>query len=201
MLITMTNTQQNYELLDPASLTAMSSPIRQQLLEALGEPNSAAELARRYDMSRQRIGYHMRDLEKAGCIGVVGERQQRGLKEKLYQVTPRVYAQAPDADLAADQDRFSFARLLNVLGTAIKTLTVIRRQADAAGKRVATLALDAELHFESPAQRKAFTEDLLDAVEAVLRKHERPRSRKTRAFRLLLGAYPAASEAKPAIEK
>ena len=192
---------QDFRILENDDLNAMATPFRQQLLEQLKEPASASGLARRFDMSRQRIGYHMRDLEKAGCIGVVGERQQRGLKEKLYQVTPRVYAQAPDADLAADQDRFSFARLLNVLGTAIKSLTVIRRQADAAGKRVATLALDAELHFESPAQRKAFTEDLLDAVEAVLRKHERPRTRKTRAFRLLLGAYPAASEAKPAIEE
>ena len=80
---------------------------------------------------------------------------------------------------------------MNLVSRTLNHLVWLRRQADTAGKRLATLALEAELHFETPAQRKAFSEDLLDAVEQVVRKHERPASDATRAFRLMLGAYPA----------
>ena len=183
-------TQPSFEFATADSFAAMGSAFRQQLLADMREPVSAVTLAKRHDMSRQRIGYHMRDLEKAGCIALVEERAQRGLTEKLYQVTPRVYTQAP-ADLGPDQTQsaFSFTKLVNVLASGLFTLGRIANLVKP-NQRVATLALQAQLHFENPQQRKAFTEDLLDAVEHVLRKHEQPQSESTRTFNLVLGAYP-----------
>ncbi len=188
-------TEQTFQFAEPGAFAAMGSAFRQQLLAELAEPTSAATLAKRHDMSRQRIGYHMRDLEKAGCITLVEERAQRGLTEKLYQVTPRIYTQAPrDLPLRRSQSAFSFARLVHVLGHALSTLARISTLAKPS-QRIATLALDAQLHFENPAQRKAFTEDLLDAVETVIKKHQRPSSESSRSFRLVLGAYPELRQA------
>ena len=183
---------QHFEILERDQLAAMATPFRQALLESLELPNSATGLAHRFDMSRQRVGYHMRELEKAGCIGVIGERPQRGLIEKLYQVRPRVFALGPAAPAPMAEDQFSYRTLLNLLGAAVLSLIGLRRRADASGKRLATLALEAELHFASPGERKAFTEDLLDAVQAVVRRHESPQTNRTRSFRLLVGAFPGA---------
>ncbi|MEM7099367.1 MAG: helix-turn-helix domain-containing protein [Pseudomonadota bacterium] len=185
---------QNFEIGSTDAFTAMGSKFRQQILQDLVEPASASALAKRHDMSRQRIGYHMRDLEKAGCISMVGERAQRGLTEKLYQVTPRVFTQAPSTlPESTNQSEFSFTRLVNVLGHALTTLARIKQRASAK-QTIATLALDATMHFENPSQRKAFTEELLDAVQTVIRKHEQARTSSTRSFRVMLGAYPDLSD-------
>jgi DNA-binding transcriptional ArsR family regulator len=187
---------ETFKILETADLNAVSSPFRQQILQDLLTPGSAAGLARRYDMSRQRIGYHMRDLERAGCIEAVAERRQRGLTEKLYRTRPLAYVQAPPAsDRVRIQDRFSWAALVNLVAGSLADLVALRRAADAAGKRLATLGLEAELHFETPRQRREFTEDLLEAVEGVLLKHERPRRPGSRAFRMILGAFPEPPDA------
>jgi len=188
------NTRVNagFQILDSDTVSAMASRFRQDLLEALTEPDSAANLARRFDMSRQRIGYHMRELEKAGCIELAGERQQRGLTEKLFRVRPLAYVFGPDLPRArADEDRFSWATLLNLIAGALWDLVRLRRGADAAGKRLATLAIETELRFPGPGARRAFTEDLVSAIDTVVARHHQPDAEDGRDFRLVLGAYPA----------
>lgn len=182
----------SFKILSNQELTAVASAFRQKLLSAMEEPRSAASMAREFDVSRQRVGYHMRDLEKAGCIELVQEQPARGLKERLYRARPYAFASAPQktrTQLAAE-DRYSWRALVNVVAGSLWDLISLRRKADAAGKRLATLAVDAELHFRSPAERKAFTEDLLTAVEEVVRRHEQPATGESRTFRVVLGAYP-----------
>lgn len=187
-----------FKILEPDEMRAMASPFRQKLLETLSIPNSAVGLAREYEMSRQRVGYHMRALEQAGLIEAVDERPVRGLTEKLYRTRPMAFALSPRErdEPARLRDHFSWATLTNLAARTLSDLVSLRRKADAAGKRLATLALDAELHFETPTERKAFTEDLIDAVEGVVRSHERPRSDTSRTFRIVLGAYPKTEEDK-----
>lgn len=187
-----------FKILESQELSAMASPFRQQLLETLTTPESASGLARRYEMSRQRIGYHMRDLERAGCIEITGERQHRGLKEKLYRTKPMAFAYAPPSDDRLQRrDRFSWAALVDLVARTLWDLMSLRRRADAKGKRLATLAIEADLYFETPEQRKAFTESLIDAVEHVVRDHEQPKSKKARAFRLIIGAFPKPVQKEP----
>lgn len=185
-----------FRILEYRDVQALASPVRQQLLERLSTPNSAAGLAAELGTSRQRIGYHMRALEQADLIEAVEERRVRGLTERLYRTRPLAFVMSPHEGGEPDRvrERFSWAALINLVARTLWDLVSLRRKADAAGKRLATLALDAELSFETPAERKAFAEDLIDAVERVVRCHERPRSDKTRAFRLVLGAYPKAEE-------
>ena len=181
-----------YKVLTERELAAVSSPFRQKLLAALENPQSAAGLARHFDVSRQRIGYHMRDLEQAGCIELVRKQQARGLTERLYRARPCAFVSAapePDTRLSGE-DRYSWRALVNLVASSLRDLVVLRRRADKQKKRLATLAMEAELHFRSAAERKAFAEDLVEAVEAVVRKHERPASAGTRSFQLVVGAYP-----------
>ena len=180
-----------FKILERQELGAMASPFRQQLLHTLTTPGSAIGLARRFEMSRQRIGYHMRELERAGCIEITGERQRRGLKEKLYRTKPMAYVYSPPSnERLRRHDRFSWAALVNLIARTLWDLVSLRRKADAAGKRLATLAIEADLYFETPTERKAFTESLVDAIEQIVRDHEKPKSDKARAFRLVVGAFP-----------
>lgn len=187
---------ESFKLLSNQELATVASGFRQKLLAAMEEPRSAASIAREFDVSRQRVGYHMRDLERAGCIELVAEQPARGLKERLYRARPYAFASAPGKSRTqlSREDRFSWRALVNLIAGSLWDLISLRRKADAAGKRLATLAIDAELHFRSPAERKAFAEELVDAVEDVLRRHAQPPTAGSRAFRLVLGAYPKNDE-------
>ncbi len=182
----------NFKVLSDEDLVAVASPFRRELLAALEEPASAVSLARRFDMSRQRIGYHMRELEKAGCIEKTEERQKRGLTEHLYRVKPLAYVFAPERTVPPDdrQDRFSWATLINSIAQSLWDLVSLRRSADDQGKRLATLALVADIHFANPSARREFTEELIKTVETLARKYDRPEHKGARSHHLLIGAYP-----------
>jgi DNA-binding transcriptional ArsR family regulator len=62
----------------PGAETASTlfSPARLRILEQLGEPDTAAGVARRLQLPRQKVGYHMRELEQAGLLELVEERRQ-----------------------------------------------------------------------------------------------------------------------------
>jgi DNA-binding transcriptional ArsR family regulator len=181
-----------YKILENEELGALSSPFRRQLLEDLSEQaESAVSISRRYEMSRQRVGYHMRDLERAGFIEVSEERQQRGLKERLYRAKPVVYVNKVRDVPTSSQDRFSWANLLNSFAQGLWELTTIRRLADKQGKKLATLGIEGEIHFQTPAARKAFTQELVREVERLIEKYDKPEVTGSRPFKLLVGAFPA----------
>ena len=186
----------NVTMLNPRTVCAVGSPFRQELLALLATPDSAAGVARRLGMSRQRVGYHMRELEQAGCIAAAGERPARGLKEKLFRAVPMAWAHRPEGSEppASLGDRYSWANLVTIATHMLADLVRLRRRADAAGKRLATLALTAELRFESAAERRAFSEELLSVVEPLLRRYDKPRAAGSRSFRLVIGAYPDAAK-------
>ena len=66
----------------PDSAAALLDPVRQQLLAQLAEPDSAAGLARRLRLPRQRINYHLRALERAGLLELVEERRKGNCIER-----------------------------------------------------------------------------------------------------------------------
>ena len=66
-------------------------------------------------------------------------------------------------------------------------------------KRVATLSLSADLRFENPRQREAFSAALLKAVTQVISEHSSPEEREQtpatgRPFRLMIGCHPVPQE-------
>ena len=57
---------------DPAAAIVALEPIRSRLLAELAEPASAATLATRVGMARQKVNYHLRALEAHSWCGRPG---------------------------------------------------------------------------------------------------------------------------------
>src|SRR5262245_6527485 len=70
---------------------------RRQLLAALHEPDSAAGLARKLGAPRQRLNYHLRQLEQEGLVELVEERRKGNCVERVVRATARAYVISPEA--------------------------------------------------------------------------------------------------------
>ena len=68
---------------DPAAAAAALDPIKARLLAELARPASAASLAARVGLTRQKVNYHLRALEAHNLVKVAEERQWGGLTERL----------------------------------------------------------------------------------------------------------------------
>ena len=71
------------------------------------------------------------------------------------------------------------------------------RRASASGKRLATLAVDTEVRFRSPADRAAFTHELTDAITTLVSKYHDASAPGGRAHRLVVMAHPLAKKSVP----
>ena len=127
---------------EPGKAAAVFDPQRLRLLEHLKEPDSAAGIARRLQLSRQQVNYHLRELEKAQLIVLVGERRKGNCVERLLQATAQSYLISPEVLGAMlpplSPDRFSSAYLAATAARAVAELASLRSGAAEAGKKVAT---------------------------------------------------------------
>lgn len=177
---------------------------RTHYLKLLTHPESATSLAQQLGTPRQKVNYHLRALESAGLVRLVGERKARNCTERLLQATAQRYILSPAiiADLCEDlplsQDRFSSAHLLALAARTIRELGDIRQKANEAGKPIATLSLAGELRFETAADRNGFAEDLANTISSLTAKYANPKAGKGRDFRLMVGMYPHLSPQKQA---
>jgi len=68
---------------DPAAATVALEPTRSRLLSELAAPASAATLAARVGLTRQKVNYHLHALEAHGLVRLAQERKWGGLTERL----------------------------------------------------------------------------------------------------------------------
>src|SRR3954471_12667561 len=68
---------------DPAAATIALEPVRSRLLSELAAPASAATLATRVGLPRQKVNYHLRALETHGLVRLAHQRKWGGLTERL----------------------------------------------------------------------------------------------------------------------
>ncbi|MFI9814260.1 ArsR/SmtB family transcription factor [Saccharothrix variisporea] len=74
------------EIGTPEQFKALSHPLRQRLLFALGrEPATTSQLAVALDERKGNVGHHLKVLREAGLVRVVEERKVRGGTEQYYQ--------------------------------------------------------------------------------------------------------------------
>ena len=202
------NKPKTLHLIEEASTAAaVMHPLRRSILEALREPDSAAGVARRLGVPRQKLGYHMRKLESEGLIEKVGERQARGFTEVLMQAVARSYLLSPatlgsiEADPKDVKDRASSAYLMAAAGRLIRNVGMLRRTADEQGKRLATLTVESSLTFASAEDQKAFGDELTRAIAALARKYHSPDAAAGRTFDLLAAVNQRPGESEPSTER
>jgi DNA-binding transcriptional ArsR family regulator len=172
-------------------------PIRRQILSELREPDSAAGLARRMALPRQRLNYHLRELEKEGFLECIEERRKGNCTERILKATARAFVITPEALGAlgesedADGDRFSAAYLARAASRTLRDIADLNARARSEGRRIATLTLETEIRFASTASRAAFARDLSDALARIAAKYHDDGSPAGRRFRLVTLVHPA----------
>src|SRR6187200_1679403 len=82
---------------DPAAAEASLDPMRARLLAELAEPASAAALAARVGLPRQKVNYHLRTLEAHGLVELADVRMRGGIAERVLRVTAASYVVSPAA--------------------------------------------------------------------------------------------------------
>lgn len=165
---------------DRAAAASALDPVRARLLAELAEPASAAGLAKRVGIPRQKVNYHLRALEAHGLVEVAEERRHGGLTERVLRATARSYVFAPLGDPMREADRLSARYLIALAARIVREVGALARR-DA---RTPTLALDTELRITD---RAAFAEALTQAVTRVVSDHHDPAGE---PYRLLVAAHP-----------
>src|SRR5215470_7275381 len=149
---------------DPAAAVVALDPIRTRLLSELGEPGSAASLASRVGLARQKVNYHLRALEAHGLVRPVEERRWGGLVARY---------------------------VIALAARIVREVAELLRGAKEQGKQLATLAIDTEVRFRSPAERAAFTAELTQAIAGLVARYHDAAAPGGRAHRLVLVAHPS----------
>lgn len=181
---------------DPAAAAAALEPVRSRLLAELAEPASAAALAARLGIARQKVNYHLRALEAHDLVHVAETRKWGGLIERQMVASAHAYVVSPQAlgpaaaDPARTPDRLSAGYLIALAARVVREVGDLVRGARRAGKPLATLSLDAEIRFRSAADRAAFTSDLVAAVTDLVARYHDESAEGGRAHRLVVVAHP-----------
>src|SRR5436309_12616940 len=155
---------------DPAAAMAALDPIRSRLLSELGEPASAATLAGRLEMPRQKVHYHLCALEAHGLVKMAEERRWGGITERLLVASASSYIVSPSAmgKAAADpgrtRDVLSASYLIALAARVVQEVRALLGKSEKLDKRLPTLSLDTEIRFRSPADRAAFSRELTEQI-------------------------------------
>jgi hypothetical protein len=188
---------------DPAAAIVALEPIRSRLLAELAEPASAATLAARVGIARQKVNYHERALEAHQLVREAGKRQWGGLTERLLVASASSYIVSPRAlgpvalDPDRDADRLSASYLIALAARIVDEVSDLLRRSRATDKRLATLSLDTEITFRDAADRAAFSDELMHAVTSLVARYHDESAPGGRAHRLVLVAHPLPHEPQP----
>ena len=180
---------------DPEQAAVLLQPVRLRMMEALRAPLSASGLARLFGLPRQQVNYHVRELERAGLVGLVEERRKGNCTERVVQASAATFVISQEvmgAGAAMPADRFSAAYLVAAAGRMIREIGEIATRARAAGKTMATLTLESEVRFRTVEERAAFAAEMTEAFGRICAKYN---AGEGRSFRFVLGGYPALTAA------
>ncbi len=185
---------------DPMAAAVALDPVRSRLLSELAEPASAATLASRLGIPRQKINYHLRALEAHDLVRVAEKRQWGGLTERRmvasaasYLVSPGAMGPAaadPDRETYGKPDRLSASYLIALAARIVREVKALLTRSAETEKRLPTLSLDTVIRFRSAAERAEFTQELTRAITHLAAKYHDEKAPGGRRHRVIAVAYP-----------
>ena len=181
----------------PAAAATALDPVRARLLAELAAPGSAAALAQRTGIPRQKVNYHLHALEAHGLVELAEEKQHGGITERILRATAASYVVSPAAlsseatDPAHTNDRLSARYLVALGGRLIREVGALSRAATTTNKRLPTMAIDTEIRFRSAEDRAAFADELTAAVLDLAARYHHDGGR---PHRLVVAAHPKPKE-------
>ncbi len=148
-------------------------------------------------MPRQRIGHHVRLLQRVGLLREVGQRRRGAFTERLLQTTARAWAISPAAlgvmGMSPEdiRDEFSSEYLAATAARTLRDVARLREMAEEQGKRVATLTVETEVRFATAAAQAAFADEATAVLTELVGKYHDEIAPDGRRFRFTLGGHPA----------
>ena len=192
---------------DPAAAITTLDPKRARLLAEMAEPVSAATLAARVGLPRQKVNYHLRALEKHGLVEVAEQRRWGGLTERLLVARAASYVVSPAAlgPIASDpdrtRDRLSAGYLIALGARVVQEVSQLLRRSRETGKRLATLSIDTEIRFRSAGERAACSRELAATVARLVARYHDETAPGGRRHRLVIVAHASPVTPKPTTEE
>jgi DNA-binding transcriptional ArsR family regulator len=181
---------------DADGLQAVSHPLRIRILDALREPDSAAAVARRLGEPRQKVNYHLKELEQAGLVMHTGDRRKGNFVETLYRAAARTLVVSPRAAwgdprrLEAMAEQLSLENLIGLGERLARDAAVLLDRAAFDGEQIASAAVDAAVGFVDEDDRAAFLNEYLAAVGPLLQKYGAAQGN---SYRVAIAVYPEPS--------
>ncbi|HWF25397.1 MAG TPA: helix-turn-helix domain-containing protein [Solirubrobacteraceae bacterium] len=182
---------------DPAAAEVSLGPVRARLLAELAEPGSASALAAKVGLARQKVNYHLHELERHGLVELVEERRKGNMIERVMRATASSYviapttlaAFAPDPDRAPDQ--LSALWILALAARLVREVGELIARAQRAHRRLATFGIDAEIRFASASDRGRFAAELSDTIDVLVSKYHDGAAAGGRKHRLIVVLHPS----------
>jgi DNA-binding transcriptional ArsR family regulator len=182
---------------DAATLQALAHPLRIRILETLHEPDSAAAVARRLGEPRQKVNYHLKELDRAGLVRRAGERRNGNFVETLYEsvartllISPRL-AWSDPRRIEALRAQLSLERLVSLGEHVQRDAALLLDRAAFDGEEIASASVEADVHFATEDDRAAFLDAYLESLRELC---DRFGSKTGEPFRVVMAAFPAAGE-------
>lgn len=179
---------------NPDVLATATHPVRAAILDAMRRPSTAAEVARAIGQTRQNTAYHVRELEKAGLLRHVGQRQKGNFLEQTYRraadtlvISPTCTWGNPQLRAEALADQLSLSALFEAGERLQNDSARLLDRAAFECEEIPSASVVTDIRFASEDSRAAFLTDYTDALAALAHKHG---SRTGSAFKLVLAAYP-----------
>jgi DNA-binding transcriptional ArsR family regulator len=185
---------------DRAAAEASLDPMRSRILAALAEPGSAAMLANRLGLARQKVNYHLKELERHGLVELAEERRKGNVTERVYRATAASYVISPSAlaevspDPSRSPDQLSARWLLALGARLVQEVGALLTGAARAKRRVASFGLDAQVRFASAADRTAFAEELTETVAALVSRYHDESAAGGRLHRVVVALHQIPAE-------
>lgn len=166
------------------------NPIRISVLKLLREPQTCTELARRLEMTPQRVNNHLKELLQEGLIERVGEKTKRNLVEGVYQAIAKSYWLSPrllHEGCLRLEERISLNNLLLMAERLQDDVTELLGQAG--GESVPSVGVTAEIRLRGAEERERFLQDYMTLMRELLKKYQGPGPAESRYTAMLL-CYP-----------
>ena len=178
---------------DVSTTQVLAHPLRLRILGALRRPASAAAVARALGEPRQKVNYHLKELERAELVRLMGERRTGNFIESIYEASARSFVVSPRVAWPDEQRAEALAAQVS-----LENLVQLgeRMQRDSAelldraafdGEQIASAAVEAEVHFATEQQRSEFLNDYLRAVGPLLTRYG---ATDGDGYRVVLAVYP-----------
>jgi len=178
---------------DLDALQVLLHPLRIDILEALRTPASAASVARELGLPRQKVNYHLKELERAGLVREVEARRNGNFIETLYQAVARTFIVSPEAAWS-DPARADALRHQHALERLVEAGARLQRDAVALldraafdGEEIASACVEADVHFADEADRAAFIDEYFAMLRELCDKYG---ARRGLPYRVVVAAHP-----------